>query len=124
VTGDDRDEAIAFGQTLGLDMGTMLQVLNHSSGRSSATTDKFPHHVLTGRYASGFTNELMTKDVDLYLSAVEDLGGGPSSIGTVTASVWKRFATAEPGADFTRIFPSSRVQDVLVLTIKTSLWIE
>ena len=25
--------------------------------------------------------------------------------GVVTAAVWERFATAEPGADFTRIFP-------------------
>ena len=48
-------EAIAFGLSAGLDMGTMLEVLNASSGRSVATTDKFPDHVLTGRYAAGFT---------------------------------------------------------------------
>ena len=60
--------------------------------------------MLTGRYASGFTNSLMAKDVQLYLRAVEERGR-PSSIGAVTASVWGRFAAAEPGADFTRIFP-------------------
>lgn len=27
------------------------------------------------------------------------------AVGVVTASVWDRFATAETGADFTRIFP-------------------
>ena len=41
-------EAIAFGLGLGLDMATMLEVLNASSGQSAATTDKFPNHVLTG----------------------------------------------------------------------------
>jgi len=97
-------EAIAFGRSVGLDMGTMLEVLNTASGQSAATTDKFPNHVLNGAYASGFTNSLMTKDVQLYLQAVEE-HSTPSSIGVVTASVWDRFAAAEPGADFTRIFP-------------------
>ena len=97
-------EAVAFGLSEGLDMATMLEVLNGASGRSAATSDKFPNHVLTGRYASGFTNSLMAKDVDLYLRAVDDRGGS-ASIAAVTASVWERFAIAEPGADFTRIYP-------------------
>jgi 3-hydroxyisobutyrate dehydrogenase-like beta-hydroxyacid dehydrogenase len=97
-------EAIAFGRSVGLDLGTMLEVLNASSGRSSATSDKFPDHVLSGRYASGFTNSLMTKDLQLYLQAAE-ARGTRSSIGAVTASVWQQFATAEPGSDFTRIYP-------------------
>jgi 3-hydroxyisobutyrate dehydrogenase len=96
-------EAIAFGVSVGLDMGAMLEVLNASSGQSTATSDKFPNHVLTGRYAAGFTNSLMAKDVQLYLRAVEEQGG-PSSIGAVTTSVWEQFAAAEPGSDFTRIY--------------------
>ncbi|HEY8217281.1 MAG TPA: NAD(P)-dependent oxidoreductase [Acidimicrobiia bacterium] len=97
-------EAIAFGRSVGLDMTTMLEVLNGSSGRSAATSDKFPDHVVTGRYAAGFTNTLMTKDVRLYLDAVEQRGL-PAEIGAVTTSVWERFAELEPGADFTRIYP-------------------
>jgi 3-hydroxyisobutyrate dehydrogenase-like beta-hydroxyacid dehydrogenase len=97
-------EAIAFGVAEGLDMAVMLEVLNGASGRSAATSDKFPDHVLTGRYSAGFTNSLMTKDVQLYLRAVE-ARGGPAEIGAVTGSVWERFAAAEPGADFTRIYP-------------------
>ncbi|PXY33331.1 NADPH nitroreductase [Prauserella coralliicola] len=97
-------EAVAFGRSVGLDLETMLTVLDSASGRNTATSDKFPNHVLTGRYASGFSNSLMTKDVQLYLNAVGEQGG-PSSIGAVTAGVWERFADAEPGADFTRIYP-------------------
>jgi 3-hydroxyisobutyrate dehydrogenase len=97
-------EAIAFGVSVGLDMETMLEVLNASSGQSAATSDKFPHHVLTGRYASGFNNLLMHKDVQLYIRAVQERGGA-SSIGVATSAVWERFATADPGVDFTRIFP-------------------
>ena len=97
-------EAIAFGMANGLDMATMLGVLNVSSGRSAATDDKFPNHVLTGRYASGFANSLMAKDLRLYLSATAE-SGAPVRIGEATADVWERFAERSPGADFTRIFP-------------------
>ena len=97
-------EAIAFGRSLGLDMATMLEVLNASSGNNTATSDKFPNHVVTGRFASGFANSLMAKDVRLYLRAVEETGR-TSSIGAVTDATWQRFAADEPGADFTRIFP-------------------
>jgi 3-hydroxyisobutyrate dehydrogenase-like beta-hydroxyacid dehydrogenase len=90
-------------------MGTMLDVLNSSSGRNGATSDKFPAQVITGRYASGFANSLMSKDVQLYLKAVED-AGAVAEIGAVTAAVWERFCAAEPGADFTRIYPFVRDQ--------------
>jgi 3-hydroxyisobutyrate dehydrogenase-like beta-hydroxyacid dehydrogenase len=97
-------EAVAFGVAAGLDMAVMLEVLNGSSGRSAATGDKFPNHVLTGRYASGFTNTLMAKDVELYLRAVTDQAG-PARFGDLTAAAWREFAAAEPAADFTRIYP-------------------
>ncbi len=97
-------EAIAFGVSEGLDMATMLEVLNGASGRSVATSDKFPDHVLTGRYAAGFTSSLMAKDVDLYLRAAEDRGNAVT-MASATVSVWEQFAAAEPGVDFTRIYP-------------------
>jgi 3-hydroxyisobutyrate dehydrogenase len=85
-------------------MTTMIEVIDGSSGQSAATGDKFPKHVLAGRYAAGFANSLMSKDLRLYLDAVEEQGG-PSVLGQVTGAVWERFATEEPGADFTRIYP-------------------
>jgi 3-hydroxyisobutyrate dehydrogenase-like beta-hydroxyacid dehydrogenase len=91
----------------GLDMETMVEVLNASSGQNTAIRDKFPQHMATGRYASGFTNSLMAKDVRLYLDSVAELDG-PSEIGTAMAALWERFAAAEPGADFTRVFPFIR----------------
>ncbi|WP_106402564.1 NAD(P)-dependent oxidoreductase [Actinocorallia populi] len=97
-------EAVAFGVAAGLDMGTMLEVLNASSGRNSATGDKFPNHVLTGTYAAGFGNTLMAKDVRLYLDAVAERGGA-TEMGEAVTSLWERFAKSEPGTDFTRIYP-------------------
>ncbi|HEX5094727.1 MAG TPA: NAD(P)-dependent oxidoreductase, partial [Acidimicrobiia bacterium] len=97
-------EAVAFGTALGLDMATMVEVLNASSGNNTATSDKFPNHVITGRYSSGFANSLMAKDVRLYLAEVREQGG-PSTVGMVTAEIWEQFAAADPGVDFTRIYP-------------------
>jgi 3-hydroxyisobutyrate dehydrogenase-like beta-hydroxyacid dehydrogenase len=103
-------EAVAFGVGEGLDMAVMLEVLNGSSGRSAATGDKFPNHVLTGRYASGFTNSLMAKDVQLYLSAASDRGA-PSTMAEVTTAVWEAFAAQSPSSDFTRIYPFVSQED-------------
>jgi 3-hydroxyisobutyrate dehydrogenase-like beta-hydroxyacid dehydrogenase len=97
-------EAVAFGVSMGIDMATMLDVLNASSGQSAATSDKFVNHVLPGIYASGFANTLMAKDLRLYLASVGDQHT-PAVLGAVTSAVWERFADADPGADFTRIYP-------------------
>lgn len=97
-------EAVAFGIAAGLDMSVLLDVLNGASGANTATTDKFPNHVVTGRYASGFSNTLMAKDIDLYLAEVSR-SGIDTTIGAVTRSVWRRFAEAMPGVDFTQIYP-------------------
>jgi 3-hydroxyisobutyrate dehydrogenase-like beta-hydroxyacid dehydrogenase len=98
-------EAVSFAVSAGLEIEVVLEVLNASSGQSQATTDKFPNHVLSGRYAAGFANTLMAKDLRLYLEAVGTRPDMSGTIGDVTASVWERFAEAEPGADFTRIYP-------------------
>ncbi|GAA4984100.1 NAD(P)-dependent oxidoreductase [Yinghuangia aomiensis] len=100
-------EAVAFGVAAGLDMADMLDVLNASSGRNSATADKFPHHVATESFAAGFANSLMAKDVRLYLRSVAELGG-PAAVGEAVGPLWDRFAADEPGADFTRIYPYVR----------------
>jgi 3-hydroxyisobutyrate dehydrogenase-like beta-hydroxyacid dehydrogenase len=100
-------EAVAFATSVGLDMATLLEVLNASSGRSAASEDKFVNHVLTGSYSSGFANTLMAKDVQLYLDAVGSQAA-PSTFGELTAEVWQRFAADRPGVDFTAIYEFTR----------------
>ena len=100
-------EAVAFATSVGVDMATVLEVLNASSGQSAASSDKFVNHVLTGGFSSGFANTLMAKDVSLYLDATESVHAA-ARIGTVTAALWRHFADAEPGVDFTRIYDFAR----------------
>jgi 3-hydroxyisobutyrate dehydrogenase len=100
-------EAISFGLTQGLDPKTMLEVLNASSGQNTATSDKFPNRILPELYNAQFLNTLMLKDLDLYAENVA-AAGTSCRVSETLLEIWRRFATAEPGADFTRIFPFLR----------------
>jgi 3-hydroxyisobutyrate dehydrogenase-like beta-hydroxyacid dehydrogenase len=75
-------EAMAMGVKAGLDPTLMLDVLNTSSGRNSATQDKFPKHVLTRGFDFGFSAGLSFKDVRLCLEEAEALGV-PMMLGAV-----------------------------------------
>jgi 3-hydroxyisobutyrate dehydrogenase-like beta-hydroxyacid dehydrogenase len=75
-------EAMAMGVKAGLDPTVMLDVLNTSSGRNSATQDKFPRHVLTRGFDFGFSAGLSFKDVRLCLEEAEALGV-PMVLGSV-----------------------------------------
>jgi 3-hydroxyisobutyrate dehydrogenase-like beta-hydroxyacid dehydrogenase len=61
-------EAASVAARAGLDLSTLVNVLSAGSGRNSATADKFPRHVLTRGFGSGFRLALMTKDVELCLA--------------------------------------------------------
>jgi 3-hydroxyisobutyrate dehydrogenase-like beta-hydroxyacid dehydrogenase len=95
-------EATVFGVQAGLDLAQIIDVLNVSSGRTTASTDKFPRSVLPQRYDFGFAGALMTKDVQLYVeSAFAE--GAPNALAVAVAELWRRFDTACAGADFTYI---------------------
>jgi 3-hydroxyisobutyrate dehydrogenase len=64
-------EAIVLGQQIGLDIETMCDVFNVSSGRNSATEDKFPDSISNGRDV-GFALGLMEKDLRLLLQFADD----------------------------------------------------
>jgi len=93
-------EATVFGARLGLDLTTMVDVLNVSSGRSAASQDKFPRSVIPRIYDFGFAGALMTKDVSLYQECAED-AGVPCDLAEAVAGIWRRFNVAHPSADFT-----------------------
>jgi 3-hydroxyisobutyrate dehydrogenase len=67
-------EALIVGKRFGLDPRVMARVLNVSTGRSFHSDVSFPDHVLTRRFATGFTLGLLAKDVRIAgdLSAAVD----------------------------------------------------
>ncbi len=97
-------EAVLFGLSQGLDMGRILEVVNVSSGRNTASADKFPNRVLTGTFDAGFYSSLLAKDVQLYRDQVA-LAGTPDGVGSVVGELWNACAAAGgPTTDFTHIF--------------------
>ena len=102
-------EAVAFGVAHGLDMTTMIDVINVSTGRNSATVDKFPNRILTGTYDAGFSTAHMAKDVGLFVDRSGEVGTANTVSGAV-GSTWHDCDAALPGSDFTEIwkFVSSR----------------
>jgi 3-hydroxyisobutyrate dehydrogenase-like beta-hydroxyacid dehydrogenase len=90
-------EAVVLGVKGGLDPATMLAVINASTGRNSASEDKFPRQVLGGRYAAGFTTALLSKDLGLCAAAAQALGV-PMPVAAEIHAQWQR-AVVELGAD-------------------------
>jgi 3-hydroxyisobutyrate dehydrogenase-like beta-hydroxyacid dehydrogenase len=94
-------EGMAIGEKAGLNPARMIEVLNASSGRNSATQDKWPRAVLPRTFDFGFTAGLCLKDVRLCLDAARLLGV-PLGVGTAVYELLERTVTAMGAdADFT-----------------------
>jgi 3-hydroxyisobutyrate dehydrogenase len=67
-------EVMVAAKKAGLNLATVLDVLNNSSGVNFATINRFPK-IITGDYLKGgLTNTLMLKDVTLYADLLAELG--------------------------------------------------
>ena len=100
-------EAVAFGVRQGLDMKMILDVVNASSGRNTATTDKFPNRVLTGTWDAGFHSTQLNKDLGLYRDAAEAIGAS-RPVSPAVSDLWRRLEAHEPNADISRVYPFVR----------------
>ncbi len=96
-------EALLFGVSQGLDMRTVLDVVNVSTGRSHASADKYVKRVLTGTFDSGFGTSLMAKDVRLFAEAAA-AAGTANDLGTTVRVLWDAMEAHAPGGDHTEIF--------------------
>jgi len=96
-------EAVVLGVKAGLDPEIVSNVLNASSGRSTASEDKLPKQILTRKFQQGFTLGLMAKDVNLCISEAEKLGV-PMWIGNSVKQMWNYgLAQAGPEQDCTEL---------------------
>jgi len=91
----------------GLDMRAILDVVNVSSGRNTATMDKFPNRIANEAYDGGFATKMMAKDVRLYCENVAN-AGTTNRLASLVAEGFALLEDAEPGSDFTRIYPFVR----------------
>ena len=96
-------EALVLGVKAGLDPEIMLKVINGSTGRNSATEDKFPRSILPRTFDWGFKTDLIYKDLKLCLEQAERLGV-PMWVGNAVRQLWA-YAVSQGGGprDFTTI---------------------
>jgi len=96
-------EAMAMGVKAGLDARVLIDIINASSGRNSASQDKFPRAILPRSFDFGFATGLSYKDVRLCVEEAEAMGvpmvvGG--AVREMLAVTRARFGAA---SDFTHI---------------------
>jgi 3-hydroxyisobutyrate dehydrogenase len=96
-------EALIAGQHFGLDPKVMLEIINGSSGRSTATETKWPNFVLEEKFEAGFAARLMVKDIKLALE-IEHAAGLPATASEAVVAVWEAaLPDIPPEADHTAI---------------------
>jgi 3-hydroxyisobutyrate dehydrogenase-like beta-hydroxyacid dehydrogenase len=96
-------EGMVMGVKAGLDPKVMIDVLNASSGRNSATSDKFPRAVLPRTFDFGFSTGLSMKDIRLCLQEADAMGV-PLPIGSAVLQILSiTNQVYGPQADFTSI---------------------
>ena len=67
-------EAVALGTKAGLDPADLIAGLNAGSGRSAISEVNFPRWILNKSFDSGFTMQLMRKDVRLAKNMIGEMG--------------------------------------------------
>lgn len=96
-------EALLIGKRFGLDPAVMIDVFNASTARNNSTENKFKQLVLSRSFASGFSLDLMVKDLGTALDLAEATGT-PAPFSAACRELW---ATAQAqlasGADHTAV---------------------
>ena len=96
-------EAMVMGVKAGLNPKMMLDVINTSTGRNSATQDKFPRAILPGTFDFGFATGLSHKDVKLCVDEAEAMGVPMVCGAAVCQMMAITNALYGPDSDFTSV---------------------
>lgn len=97
-------EAVAIGETVGLDLETMIDVFNQSSGCNTATSYKYPEHIIPGKFDIEFEMNLVEKDMQLLMDVSRETGVPFMVGGTIRQMI--AYIRSELGgeADYTEIY--------------------
>jgi len=97
-------EALHVGQIFGLDPAVMTDVLNTSTGRNNTTEAKVKQFMLSGSFGSGFSLQLMTKDLGVAMKLGQELNY-PMQLGNECLKIWKDAAQSlDRVADHTEMY--------------------
>lgn len=96
-------EGVLMAQRFGLDPGRVVDILNASSGMNNSTLNKFHQFVLNRAFNSGFSLDLMVKDLKTALEVARETGS-PEPFAAECLRAWTEAQAAlGPGADHTAV---------------------
>ena len=97
-------EAVVVAEAFGIGADTMTTVLNSSSGRSNTSENKLAQFMVSGGFDSGFSLQLMAKDVGLAIGLARALDR-PVEVADHVADQWRRIAgQVSPATDHTQMY--------------------
>lgn len=97
-------DAVQIARNFGIEPAKAIDVLNASSGRNNSTEVKFQQFILSQAFNSGFSLDLMAKDLGIALSMAEGLHRN-SPVLEACAELWNQAKHSMPeGRDHTEIF--------------------
>ena len=96
-------EALLIGRRFGLEPAIMIDVLNASTGRNNSTENKFKQFILSRAFNSGFSLDLMVKDLTTAVELAKDTNT-PAGFSEVCQDYWaKAQAGLEKEVDHTAV---------------------
>ncbi|MFL1454110.1 NAD(P)-dependent oxidoreductase [Marinobacter sp. GN3S48] len=97
-------DAVQIARHFGIEPAKVVDVLNASSGRNNSTEVKFQQFILSQAFNSGFSLDLMAKDLGIALSMAEGMHRSSPVLETC-AELWNQAKHSMPeGCDHTEIF--------------------
>lgn len=87
-------EALHAGEKFGLDPKIMTAILNASTGKNNTTENKVLQYMLSGDFNSGFSLQLMVKDLGLAVQLADELDVSAPLAHTCLA-IWRKAADAQ-----------------------------
>ncbi|MFS2155968.1 NAD(P)-dependent oxidoreductase [Pseudomonas sp. Pseusp122] len=97
-------EALHVAKRFGIDPGVMVDVLNASSGGSNTSLNKARQFMLSGSFGSGFSMQLMNKDLKI-AKGLSDALDYPLTFGQRTVKVWDEVTQdSTPATDHTEMY--------------------
>lgn len=108
-------EAVVLGVKAGCDARVMIDAINASTGRTSASVDKFPKAILPRSFDYGGPLSIGSKDLELYLDMAQR-HGVTVDVARAVAALWSEVVAANgPDRDYsTMIQPIERRAGVIV----------
>tara|TARA_B100000902_G_C27091573_1_gene804085 strand:- start:63 stop:914 length:852 start_codon:yes stop_codon:yes gene_type:complete len=103
-------QALATAQSVGIHPETFARVINGSTGRNNTTEVKLEPFIISRSYASGFSLQLMAKDVSIASELITNAGFDAPTTGALNDYLMSAVETLDADIDHTglyeMVFPS------------------